>query len=84
MTRKPKAATQLAVNPRMRIKDIKVEKSYRRDPGNIEELAESIRRFGLLRPILITSDNRLIAGRRRLEACKILGWNTIPVSILGE
>ena len=84
MTRKPNAATQLSVNPRMRIKDIKLGKSYRRDLGNIPELAESIRQVGLLRPVLITSDNRLIAGRRRLEACKLLGWETIQVSIIGE
>jgi ParB family chromosome partitioning protein len=50
--------------------------------GDIPALAASIRKFGLLRPVLITPDNRLIAGRRRLEACKLLGWKTIPVNVV--
>jgi ParB family chromosome partitioning protein len=66
-----------------RITDIIIDHCYRHDLGDIQELAESIREFGLLRPILITPDNRLIAGRRRLEACKVLGWETIPVNVLG-
>jgi len=66
-----------------RITDILIGHCYRQDLGDIRELAESIREVGLLRPLLITTDNRLIAGRRRLEACKLLGWETIPVSVVG-
>jgi ParB family chromosome partitioning protein len=67
-----------------RITDIIVAHCYRRDLGDIPGLAASIREFRLLRPVLITPDNRLIAGRRRLEACKLLGWETIPVNVVGE
>jgi ParB/RepB/Spo0J family partition protein len=35
-----------------------------------EDLAESIQRIGQLQPIIITKDYKLIAGERRLEACK--------------
>jgi ParB family chromosome partitioning protein len=66
-----------------RITDIIIDHCYRRDLGDIPGLSESIREFGLLRPLLITPDNRLIAGRRRLEACKLLGWETIPVNVVG-
>jgi ParB family chromosome partitioning protein len=59
------------------IKDIKVKKRIRKDMGNIEALADSMRRFGLLNPITITRKNVLIAGGRRLEAAKRLGWRTI-------
>jgi hypothetical protein len=45
-------------------------------------LAESIRQLGLLQPISITHTHRLIAGLHRLEACKLLGWKTIPVQVL--
>jgi ParB family chromosome partitioning protein len=67
-----------------RITDILIDHCYRRDLGDIPGLAESIREFGLLRPVLITPDDRLIAGRRRLEACKLLGWQTIPVNVVEE
>lgn len=45
----------------------------------IPELAESIRAVGLINPPVITRDNSLIAGERRLEACRSLGWLEIPV-----
>jgi ParB family chromosome partitioning protein len=67
-----------------RIKDIIIDHCYRKDLGDLQGLAESIREFGLLRPVLITPEDRLIAGRRRLEACKLLGWKTIPVNVIGE
>ena len=67
-----------------RIKDIIIDHCYRKDLGDLQGLAGSIREFGLLRPVLITADGRLIAGRRRLEACKLLGWETIPVNAVGE
>lgn len=66
-----------------KISKIVVTQQYRHDLGDIPALAESIKRFGLLRPVLITVDGRLIAGRRRLEACKLLRWKTIPVQIVG-
>lgn len=51
---------------------------------NIEELAQSIRTYGLLQPILVRKfDNRyqLVAGERRLRACKLLGWPKITAVI---
>ena len=44
---------------------------------DIEALAESIARNGLIHPITIRQDNSLVAGRRRLEAHIIKGWPTI-------
>jgi len=65
----------------IKISDVIVVHSYRQDLGEIGPLAESIKQFGLLSPILITPDNCLIAGRRRLEACKLLEWETISVQV---
>jgi ParB-like chromosome segregation protein Spo0J len=65
------------------ISDIIIDHCYRHDLGDLRALAESIREYGLLRPILIAADHRLIAGRRRLEACKRLGWRTIQVNVVG-
>jgi ParB family chromosome partitioning protein len=56
--------------------------SYRRDLGDLEELTESIRRFGLLSPIVITTGNVLISGNRRLAVMRTLGNRTVPVWIV--
>ena len=51
-------------------------------PEEIEELAYSIKRHGLLQPILVrkTGDGyEIIAGERRWQACRSLGMETIPV-----
>ncbi|MDR1859248.1 MAG: ParB/RepB/Spo0J family partition protein [Treponema sp.] len=63
------------------IKDIIVKKRIRKDMGDIEGLAESFKRFGQITPIMISKKNVLIAGGRRLEAAKQLGWRTINAII---
>jgi ParB family chromosome partitioning protein len=59
------------------IDDIIVKRRVRKDLGDIAGLAESLRRFGLMNPVLVSKRNVLIAGRRRLEAARSLGWKTI-------
>ena len=44
----------------------------RRVVGPVQDLADSIKRIGLINPITVTKDLVLIAGERRLEACKLL------------
>ena len=56
--------------------------SYRRDLGDLDELTESIRRFGLLSPIVITTGNVLISGNRRLAVMRTLGHRTVPVWVV--
>src|SRR5262249_220778 len=49
----------------------------------VEERAKSIEQLGLLiNPVTVTQDLTLVAGHRRLEACKLLGWETIPAHIV--
>ena len=59
------------------INDIKVRKRVRKDLGNIEPLMDSLKRYGLLNPITLNSRYELVAGQRRLEAAKRLGWTSI-------
>ena len=59
------------------IEDIKVKKRIRKEMGDITALAESLKRFGQISPIVITKKNVLIAGGRRLEAARSLGWRNI-------
>ena len=56
------------------------------DAATVTALAGSISKVGLLQPIVVTEGRALIAGRHRLEACRSLGWETIPavVSSLGD
>lgn len=53
---------------------------------SVRQLAEQIRTHGLLQAIVVTARDgggwRLIAGRRRLTACKLLGYTTIPARIM--
>ena len=68
--------------PGMRpIDSIVVGERLRKDMGDLEGLARSIAEIGLLHPIIITPDGQLVVGERRLRACKLLGWRTIPVHV---
>ncbi|HOV37723.1 MAG TPA: ParB N-terminal domain-containing protein [Spirochaetales bacterium] len=68
----------------VRIDDIKVRKRIRKSVGDLSSLMESMRKYGLLQPIVIDSENTLLAGYRRLEAARQLGWKTIPVVVVNR
>jgi ParB family chromosome partitioning protein len=56
---------------------------HRADLGDIDALAASIERDGLLQPLTITIDGVLVCGARRLAAIKRLGWRTVSVWVRG-
>lgn len=64
------------------INEIIIGERARKDMGDLNSLAESIKQHGLLHPVVITSDMRLVAGHRRMEAAKLLGWDQIPVTVV--
>ena len=54
------------------------------EPEKIAELMQSIRTYGLLQPVIVRKTEagfELVAGERRLRACRQLGWTEIPVVI---
>lgn len=54
----------------------------RKDLGDLESLAEEIKRDGLLKPILVNAaDYSLVDGERRLRAAQLLGWSEIDAHI---
>lgn len=68
--------------PSLAIDEIEIGDRYRKDLGDLDDLAMSIVENDLIHPIAITSDGRLVAGHRRLEACRRLGWSEVPVRVL--
>jgi ParB family chromosome partitioning protein len=60
------------------IAEIVVGVRRRKKVGGIGSLARSISMHGLIHPILLRNGNTLVAGERRLEACRRLNWRTIP------
>lgn len=66
------------------IEDIKIKKRVRKDLGDLEALKNSLRTYGLLNPITLNSKHELIAGERRLQAAKQLGWTNINAVILNN
>lgn len=63
------------------------------DPARLQELADSIRMYGILQPLVVTrreiigengaftTEYELIAGERRLRASKLAGLQQVPVII---
>lgn len=71
----------------LNISDISLsENPIRSISRNILQLADSINKIGLLVPILVRTRSsgkfEVIAGNRRLEACKTLDWKRIPCQIV--
>ncbi|WP_196593505.1 ParB/RepB/Spo0J family partition protein [Pectinatus sottacetonis] len=54
------------------------------DDTNIDELAQSIKKYGILQPVLVRMVDgkyQLIAGERRLRACKRINMQAIPAIV---
>lgn len=68
-------------SPRIKLPIASIDASnrIRKDYSHVSTLAESIAAHGLLQPLVVTADNRLVAGGSRLEACKSLGWTDVDV-----
>lgn len=64
------------------IKKIIVRDRIRKDFGDIGELARDIQDNGLINPPVVNKEYVLLAGERRLRACKQLGWEQIPVTMM--
>lgn len=45
----------------------------------IKQVAESIKRFGFVQPIVIDKNNEVVIGHCRLEAAKLLGMTEVPI-----
>ncbi len=66
------------------IEQIRIDQAtrIRKDVGNLEPLQQSISQVGLINPVLIDEQGTLVAGFRRLSACRNLGWKEIEATIV--
>ena len=60
------------------------EIKVRRKDGDISELKKSIQECGLINPITINQNHELLAGRRRFQAIKELGWKETDVRVMNS
>lgn len=64
--------------------DVKVGTRFRETFEDIDLLAESISKFGLIEPIIVDEDNNLIAGERRYKAHQLLKMEKIEVKYMKD
>lgn len=81
MARRRRGENRVAIN----YVDIHTLEPYERNPRDnqqaVDSVANSIRTFGFLVPIIVDSDNIIVAGHTRLEAAKQLGLDDVPVIV---
>ena len=63
---------------------IVIRKRVRYSLGDLSSLMESLRKHGQLCPILINRRSELIAGNRRLESARRLGWKSINAIVIDK
>ena len=73
----------LQVSPdRIRANNVNPRQTF--DHAPMEELVASIKKHGILQPLIATKDGvgyQLVAGERRLRAAKIAGLKTVPLIV---
>lgn len=68
-----------------KISEISVSQTHRIDPGNQEELKQTLQTYGMIHPIVVRelgTQYELIAGYRRLKAAEALGWTEVPITVI--
>src|SRR5215475_1454223 len=45
----------------------------------LRQIAESIKAFGFINPVIVDNDNTVLAGHGRLEAARLVGLTNVPV-----
>ncbi|MCP5020175.1 MAG: ParB N-terminal domain-containing protein [bacterium] len=64
-----------------KVSDVKLTSEYLRKGTDVSKLKKSLQSVGLIHPVTVNASNELLAGARRLQAVRELGWEEIPVHV---
>lgn len=77
-----KASESVTTLPLHEIKSFEGHPFSVKDDKDMQELVESVKRFGVLEPVVVKEYGyEMVSGHRRLRACQLAGINKIPVII---
>lgn len=65
-----------------RLKDLKATNAYLRLGTDVTDLEKSIQTIGLIAPLVVSTDNIILAGARRYQALLNLGFSEAPVVVV--
>lgn len=74
-------STELNVSVRP-VASITLDSEYLRTGTDVSALKKSIESVGLIHPVTVNEEGELLAGARRLQAVRELGWTEIPVHVV--
>ena len=64
------------------ISEIVINKRIRKNSGDLSSLAESMKKYGQLHPIIVNKKRELISGFRRVQCAKQLHWKTVFATVI--
>ena len=65
-----------------KLSDIKLNSEYLRVDTDVSALKKSVESVGLIHPVTVNREGELLAGARRFQAVKELGWDELPVLVV--
>ena len=74
----------------MKVFDIEISRlrEYENNPRDndraVEAVAESIREFGFKVPVIVDTENVIVAGHTRIKAARMLGLDTVPCIVADD
>lgn len=68
----------------LQLDEIKIKSKYLRVNANTDDLQKSISAIGQINPLIVNSNNELIAGGRRYSALKKLGYQKVKVIVVNK
>ena len=83
-TSEPENVSRETMLPLIKIEPNRVQPRTRFDEDSLQELAESIKQYGVIEPLVVQKRENhyeIIAGERRWRAAKIAGLKEVPVVV---
>lgn len=79
--------TLRAASPRLKVTEAKLSEvkqisEYLRQGTDVEALKKSLESVGLINPVTVNDRLELLAGARRVQAARELGWETIAAQVV--